>query len=115
MQLNTNYGTVGISNDVIAAVASDTASGCFGVKGLADESKMDGIVRILKGETKKKGVKVRLLEDGSIALQIRIVVMSGLNIAAACSSIISEVKYTVQRRTGVTVSSVEILVDAIKA
>ncbi len=115
MQLNTEYGTVGISNDVIAAVASDTASGCFGVKGLADPGVMDGIVRVLKGETKKKGVRVKLLEDGSVSLQIRIVVMSGLNIIAACSSIISEVKYTVQNRTGVPVSSVEILVDAVKA
>ena len=115
MQLNTELGVVGISNDVIAAVASDTASSCFGVKGLADPGVMDGIVRILKGETKKKGVRVTMMEDGSVALEIRIIVMGGLNIIAACSSIISEVRYNVQNRTGVSVSSVRILVDAIKA
>ena len=112
MQFSTDLGIIGISNDVIATVASDTASGCFGVKGLADASTIDGI---LKGETRKKGVKVRCLDDGSVALQIRIIVLNGVNIQAACRSIIKEVKYTVSQRTGITVGSVEVLVDAVKA
>ena len=69
MQFSTDLGIIGISNDVIATVASDTASGCFGVKGLADASTIDGIVRILKGETRKKGVKVRCLDDLSTGKQ----------------------------------------------
>ena len=115
MQFSTDLGIIGVSNDVIATVASDTASQCFGVKGLADASAIDGIVRILKGETRKKGVKVRCLDDGTIALQIRIIVLNGVNIQAACRSIIKEVKYTVTKRTGITVSTVEVLVDAVKA
>ena len=115
MQFTTELGTIGISNDVIAIVASDTASTCFGVKGLADANAIDGIVRLLKGETRKKGVKVRCLDDGSVALQLRIIVLSGVNIQAACRSIIKEVKYMVTQRTGIKVGSVEVLVDAVKA
>lgn len=115
MQFNTEYGTIGISNDVIATVASDTASTCFGVKGLASSGAMDGIVRLLKGDTRKKGVKVRCCEDGTVALQLKIIVLSGVNIQAVCSSIIKEVKYMVTKRTGITVGTVEVLVEAVKA
>ena len=115
MQFNTEYGTIGISNDVIATVASDTASTCFGVKGLASSSTIDGIVRILKGETRKKGVKVCCQDDGTISLQLRIIVLSGVNIQAVCRSIIKEVKYMVTQRTGITVGTVEVLVEAVKA
>lgn len=115
MQFTTELGTIGISNDVIAIVASDTASTCFGVKGLASSGAMDGIVRLLKGDTRKKGVKVRCCEDGTVALQLKIIVLSGVNIQAVCSSIIKEVKYMVTKRTGITVGMVEVLVEAVKA
>ena len=42
MQIKTEHGIIGISNEVISAVAGLAASSCFGVKGMTATSVKDG-------------------------------------------------------------------------
>ena len=114
MQIKTEHGTIGISNEVIAAVAGLAASSCFGVKGMTATSVKDGLVHLLRREAMTTGVKVQTEEDG-IAIELHIAVDHGINSPAVCRSIISEVRYNVQRMTGLSVTGVEICVDSIKA
>ena len=60
-----------------------------------------------------KGVHVTYNENGSIAIQLHIIVENGINIAAVCRSIMSEVKYVVNKNTGVQVREVNVFVDSI--
>lgn len=115
MRFNTELGTIGISNTIIATIAGTAAAGCFGVRGLTAKSKLDGIVHLLKRDTVSQGVVVSASEDGEIILELHIAIDSGVNISAICSSIIHQIRYQVERATGIKVADVKIFVEAVKA
>ena len=62
-----------------------------------------------------KGVKVNFCEDGSIIVDLHIIVNRGVNIAAIGEAITTEVKYNVEKSTGTTVQAVNVFVDSICA
>ena len=53
--------------------------------------------------------------DGGVNIDLHIAVEHGVNIATVCRSIIGEVRYHVERLTGVDVKNVDIYVESIKA
>ena len=107
------YGPVTLDADVIASIAGAAATNCFGVKGMTHTSVKDGIVYLLKREAMTKGVKVTEKED-KIDLELHIAVDHGINIGAVCKSIISEVRYNVERLAGVPVENIDVCVDSIR-
>ena len=52
-------------------------------------------------------------EDGSISIDLHIMVDNGVNLGAVGASIISEVRYVVHKCTGTNVRSVNVYVDSI--
>ena len=114
MIINNDKGSIEITNDVFTVVAGDAATNCFGVRGMADRSVKDGIVRLLKRENMSKGVKVTFEED-KVNIDVHIIVEHGVNITAICESIINEVRYNVERVTRVNVGNVTVKVDSIMA
>lgn len=114
MILNNDKGSIEITNEVFTAVVGDAATNCFGVRGMADRSVKDGIVRLLKRENMSKGVKVTF-ENETVNIDVHIIVDHGVNITAICESIINEVRYNVERVTRVKVGSVNVKVDSIMA
>lgn len=114
MILNNDKGSIEMTNEVFTAVAGDAATNCFGVRGMADRSVKDGIVRLLKRENMSKGVKVTF-ENEMVNIDVHIIVEHGVNITAICESIINEVRYNVERVTRVKVGSVNVKVDSIMA
>ena len=59
-----------------------------------------------------KGVKIIYHEDDSISIELHIIVDNGVNLVAVSRSIQSEVKYNVNRLTGIEVRSVNVCVDS---
>ena len=112
MVLQTKYGTIDISSDVIAGIVNVCANNCYGVRGIAGKNKSDGIIGLLRRESYKQGIKIEKLED-CVNIELHIVVRHGVNIAAVGNSIISEIRYNVERMTGFTVGKVDICVDSI--
>ena len=53
--------------------------------------------------------------DGGVNIDLHIAVDHGVNIATVCRSIISEVRYHVERLTGVDVKNVDVYVESIRA
>ena len=51
-----------------------------------------------------KGVKVYYNEDGTVSIELHIIVENGVNLMAVCRSIMSEVRYVVSQTTGVEVT-----------
>ena len=115
MQIKTENGIIGISNEAIAIVAGTAATNCFGVKGMTITSMKDGIVHLLRRESMTTGVKVRELDEGTIEIELHIAVDHGVNILEICRSIIHGVQYNVECMTGLKVKNVDIYVDSIKA
>ena len=114
IQFKSELGDISVSNAVFSDIAGMAATNCYGVKGMAVRSTTDGLVHLLKRESMAKGVKVYYNEDGSVSIELHIIVENGVNVMAVCRSIMSEVRYVVSKTTGVEVASVDVCVDSMR-
>ena len=105
-------GSVNVSASVYTDIAGTAASNCFGVKGMAARSVKDGVYHLLRKESVSKGVKVEFHEDGTISIDLHIIVDNGVNLNAVGNSIISEVSYVVKSTTGTEVKAVNVYIDS---
>ncbi|MGN1030620.1 MAG: Asp23/Gls24 family envelope stress response protein [Butyricicoccaceae bacterium] len=115
MMIKTELGSIDISPNVLADIAGYAAMSCFGVKGMTIRSVSDGLAHLLRRESMSRGVRVREEEDGGVSIDLHLAVEHGVNIAAVCRSIIGEVRYHVERLTGIDVKNVDVYVEAIRA
>ena len=58
MRYSTKHGVIGISDQVLASAAGAAAVSCFGVRGMAGRSALDGLVHLLRGDKRPLGVTV---------------------------------------------------------
>ena len=115
MKIHTDLGTIEIASEVFTTISGLAANNCFGVKGMVSRSMSDGFVYLLRRDSLGKGVKVYFLPEGSVNVELHIAVEHGVNIPVVSQSIISEVRYILEKTTGVPVSQVEVCVDSIMA
>ena len=109
---NNEQGNVCVSTSVYTDIAGTAASNCFGVKGMAARSVSDGVYHLLRKESMAKGVRVEFHEDNTISIDLHIIVNNGVNLGAVGASIISEVRYVVNKCTGTEVRAVNVFVDS---
>ena len=105
-------GSVNVSTSVYTDIVGTAVSNCFGVKGMAARSVSDGVYHLLRKESMGKGVLVEFHEDGTISMDLHIIVDNGVNLNAVGASIISEVRYVVTKCTGSQVRNVNVFVDS---
>ena len=115
MKRQSELGVIDIAPDVFTSISGLAANNCFGVKGMVSRSVSDGIVYLLRKDSLSKGVKVTFTPEGTVSIELHIAVEHGVNIPAVSQSIIAEVRYNVEKATGVPVSMVEVCVDSILA
>ena len=109
---NNENGTVNVSTSVYTDIVGTAATNCFGVKGMAARSVKDGVYHLLRKESMSKGVKVMLNEDNTISVDLHIMVDNGVNLATLGNSIISQVRYEVNKYTGTQVREVRVYIDS---
>ena len=112
MKIQTEKGLVRVTSDVYSNLTGAVATSCYGVKGMAFRSRTDGLVHLLRREAMSKGVSISYHEDDSISIELHIIVENGVNLPAVCRSIMNEVRYVVEKNTGVTVRAVDVCVDS---
>ena len=112
VNIKNGNGQISITSEVLTYLAGDAATSCFGVKGMAGRSEKGGL-QLLRRVDMSKGVVVNYNDDGSLALELHIGVDHGVNMAAVSRSIIKEVRYKLERSTGVPVKSVDVYIDTI--
>ena len=102
-------GNVSIAAEAIAQLVGRTATRCYGVVGLAPQTKVSWLLcREIAG-----AVSVAPLAGG-LKIGLHVVVEHGLNLAEVAATIRSQVGYEVARLTGLTVSSVEVHIQAVR-
>ena len=112
IKLQTKKGEISISDAVFTNITGNAATNCFGVKGMAFRSMTDGLVHLLRREAMSKGVSISYHEDDSISIELHIIVENAVNLPAVCRSIMNEIRYVVEKNTGVTVRAVDVCVDS---
>ena len=113
VKINSSEGIITIEEEVFRNLAGDAATSCFGVKGMVACEKEGGPWQLLSRETMSKGVRVHDSTDGNLSLELHIGVDRGINFGAVARSIMKEVKYKLEKSTGVPVNNVDVFIDAI--
>ena len=106
------FGSIAVSNSVYTKIAGNAATNCFGVKGMAIRSVSDGLVHLLRRESMAKGVLVKTNEDGTLSIDLHIMIDQGVNIPALGQSIVSEVGYMVSKQAETEVRDVNVIIDS---
>ena len=112
IQHNNDKGSVTVSAAVYTEIAGTAATNSFGVKGMAARSVQDGLFHLLRKESVGKGVLVEFHDDNTITIDLHIIVDHGVNLQAVGASIISEVRYVVNKCTGTDVRAVNVYIDS---
>ena len=112
VNVQTDNGQISITSEVFTYLAGDAATSCFGVKGMAGRGEKGGL-QLLRRVDMSKGVSVHCNDDGSLSLTLHIGVDYGVNMTAVSRSIMSEVRYKLEKATGVPVKNVDVYIDTI--
>ncbi|CUA80151.1 Asp23/Gls24 family envelope stress response protein [Anoxybacillus suryakundensis] len=114
IELQTKYGRVEISNDVIAAIAGGAAVDCYGIVGMASKNQLkDGIAEILRRENFAKGIVVRQ-ENDEVHIDLYVIVSYGTKISEVAHNVQTKVKYTLDKTLGLSVHSINIYVQGVR-
>lgn len=112
--LNNELGNVSISSEVVAQYAGSTAVECFGIVGMAAVSMKDGLVKLLKGDSLTRGIKVEIDNDNKIELDFHVIVSYGVSISTVADNLIENVKYKVSEFTGLEIKKINIYVEGVR-
>ena len=106
-------GNLRISNTVIAKLAGFVATQCYGVVAMVNKSSKDGILKMLKLENMDKGIKVKV-DSNIVDLTLYIVAEYGVNIVSVSETIKTNVKYHIEKFTGLKVNQVKVVVESVR-
>ena len=112
--LNNKLVKVSISSDVVAQYAGSTAVECFGIVGMAAVSMKDGLVKLLKGDSLTRGIKVEIDSDNRIEVDFHVIVSYGVSISTVADNLIENVKYKVSEFTGLEIKKINIYVEGVR-
>ena len=93
---NQENGTVMISDDVVAAIAEHSLMEVEGATLLRDIKNWN------------KGIKILIAEDNSVAISINVTVTYGFSVVDVANAVQKAVTASVENRTGVKVSEVNV-------
>ena len=99
-------GRVKVANEVIAQIAGLTALQIPGVAGVADRNNQ--ITRVIRRGGLHKGVRVGLVDETTLKLQLFLVAESGRNLPALATEVQRQVVAAVDRMLGLHTSSVDV-------
>jgi uncharacterized alkaline shock family protein YloU len=112
--LDGELGTISIDSEVIARYAGSTAVECFGIVGMAAVSMKDGLVKLLKGDSLTRGIRVDIDEDNKITIDFHVIVSYGVSILTVADNLIENVKYKVCEFTGLEIKKINIFVEGVR-
>lgn len=104
-------GTVNISDEVVAVMASLAATSVKGVAGMSG-GVVGGFAELLGKKSLSKGVKI-VKETENVSLELSIIVEYGTKIPDVAWEVQDKVKAEIETMTGINVKSVSVSVDGI--
>ena len=114
LEIKNEFGSIGISEDVIATLAGSTAVESYGIVGMPSKSQVrDGVSELLGIENYSRGVVVELKDD-QLTIDLFIIVGYGVKISEVASNIQGAVKYKLENTLGLEISAVNIHVQGVR-
>ena len=106
-------GSVTLTDDAVAQVVGHTVVECYGIVGMASKSLAKGMARMLTRDSLTQGIEIERSGD-ELWIDLYVIMEYGLNLAEVAGTVRSQVAYEVERVTGLTVASVEVVVQDVR-
>ena len=115
MSVKTNniYGKIVISDSTIERFIYRAASDCYGIVEFVPKNLTDKILSFLKFGYGVKGVKVKT-SGARIFVDVCVIVKYGVSIKAVIEALNEQIKYRVERFTGMICDSINVRVMGVK-
>lgn len=113
IRVDNKLGRVEITHRYFADLIAHTATKCFGVAGMMPAGATQELRSLAHLKNPAEGVRVRV-KDGKLQIELHIAVAFGVNIHTVVESIASEVRYAVEKRSGLKVGRVSVYIDALQ-
>lgn len=111
---STEFGTIAISLNAIAALAGGTITECYGIIGMASQKTLkDGWAELLGKENYSRGVVVRQTESG-LVLDLYVIAMQSIKLSEVIHAAQQRVKYAVEKTLEIKVDAVNIWVMGVR-
>jgi len=107
--LSSPLGRISISHDAVAQIVARTASEAYGIVGMAPGAASAGSF-----PADRRGIDLGGTSADGVAIELRVVVEYGLNLAEVASTVRNRVRYEVERLTGLTVASVVVHIEDVR-
>lgn len=115
IKLQNPLGIIEISEEYIAKLISNTAACCYGVLEIPNIKPSQELnCDIFKDGYKGKCVKVTANDD-KLIIDLHIIVIYGINIAATVKSVINKIRFVLKECTGMNVGMVKVYVDGMRS
>lgn len=111
-EINTEFGRIAITDEVIATIAGVAATECYGIVGMSARRLKDGLAELLGRENLSKGVDVTVDQE-TVVVNLNVVVGYGTRISEVARNVRDKVKYTLESTTGLDVAQVNITVQGV--
>jgi len=112
--MNTEYGLIDVSDQVIATIAGGAAVDCYGIIGMASQRQIkDGFSELIGRDNFSRGVIVRH-EDGEVIIDMYIIVSYGTKISEVAHNVQTKVKYTLDQMLGIEIDAINIFVQGVR-
>lgn len=113
IEMNTKYGNIDVSKEVVAVIAGGAAVDCYGIVGMASQKQLkDGITDLLGRENLARGVVIREDEE-EVNIDMYIIVSYGTKISEVAYNVQQKVKYQLDQMLGLKVNTVNIFVSGV--
>ena len=112
-KIQQEWGSVNISETVIATVCGVAAMECYGLVGMAPRNVSEGLSELLRIEAYERGVDVQSHED-SISVRLYIVVQYGVKISEVARNVQERVKYAIEQHLGLKAQAIDVRVQSVR-
>ena len=113
MSEETRLGRVEVAPHAIAGLAGIAVLECYGVVGMTYPTLSSGLVKVLQGESYRRGVQVRVAEQ-KIVIDLYVVLEYGVRISEVARNIMDNVKFRVEKALGVPIKEVNVHVQGLR-
>jgi uncharacterized alkaline shock family protein YloU len=107
MTEKTSLGQIEVSPTAIASLASRAVLESYGVVGMSSKSLGSGLAELVRRDSHKRGIEVRLID-------LYVIIEYGTRISAVTYNIMSNVKFGVEKSLGVPVAEVNVHVRGLR-
>ena len=108
------WGKIEVTTRAVATVAAKAVYECYGVVGMASKTLRDGLAVVLQRDNPHRGIEVRFIDRGNIVIDLYVVVEYGVRISEVAHSVMSSVKFAVERSLELPVVQVNVNVQGVR-